>query len=208
MLATKFVHEAGPSVTTLPLAPYLARRPSAATPPPPGLTQYACPRDHAEALYTASARTITRPSSFQAASRRPLPCPVLVPSPFNFPHIVLPHALNVFLPLDFLRNRSFRPERVRSRLRNPCLRIRTSREGLFMFVARRGPHRICVAPSAGCAVIADLGTTSDAAVSADSPVVVGVKVVVWRRVVGRRLKMLAPLLGKLGRRVGREEKDL
>lgn len=88
-----------------------------------------------------------------------------------------------------------------------------SRDGLFMFRQRRGPHRICVCASAGCSVIAERGTTS-AGVVASTPsdavrvvVVVGVKA--WRRVVGLRLKMVSARAGvAVGRRVGRAEKDL
>lgn len=72
---------------------------------------------------------------------------------------------------------------------------------------RRGPHRIWLCISAGCADIADLGTTSAGACSAAVVAVVGVKEV-WRRVVGRLAKMLLVGMDVLGRRVGREEKDL
>lgn len=82
-----------------------------------------------------------------------------------------------------------------------------------MFVARRGPHRICVKPSAGCVVIADLGTRSAAASDGPAAVpAVGVKAaaVCRRGAVGRRPKMLAPGEGEeaVGRRAGSEEKAL
>lgn len=96
------------------------------------------------------------------------------------------------------------------RLRKPCRRCRISREGRFMLRHLRGPHRICVCTSAGCDVIADVGTTSAAVeveVEVEVNVGVGVKsAVVCRRVVGLRLKMV--LSGRAGRRRGREEKDL
>lgn len=77
-----------------------------------------------------------------------------------------------------------------------------------MFMYRRGPHRIWLCISAGCADIADVGTISAGACSAAAvAVVVGVKDV-WRRVVGRLAKMLLVGVDVLGRRVGREEKDL
>lgn len=77
-----------------------------------------------------------------------------------------------------------------------------------MFIYRRGPQRIWLPMphSAGCDVIADLGTIS--AVAASVVVAVGVKVVVWRRVVGLLLKMEVVGMHAFGRREGREEKDL
>lgn len=80
-----------------------------------------------------------------------------------------------------------------------------------MFSYRRGPHRIWLCWSAGCADIADVGTISAAAaavvVSMVVVVAVGVKHV-GRRVVGRLAKMLAGDEAVPGRRVGKEEKDL
>lgn len=73
-----------------------------------------------------------------------------------------------------------------------------------MFMYGRGPHRIWLCRSAGCADIADVGTRS--AVACSEVVAVGVKDV-WRSVVGRLAKMLVGV-DVLGRRVGREEKDL
>lgn len=124
-------------------------------------------------------------------------------------------ALNCFLPLVFLLCSIFRPVLVRIRLRNPCLRMRISRDGRFMFMYRRGPQRICEpAPaSAGFDVIALLGTTSAvaAAPTASAVVVVaaaGVKALGMRGpAAGLRAKMLGDA-AMLGRRVGREEKDL
>lgn len=72
---------------------------------------------------------------------------------------------------------------------------------------RRGPHRIWLCISAGCADIADVGTRSAGACSAAVVAVVGTKDV-CRRVVGRLAKMLLVGMDVLGRRVGREEKDL
>lgn len=72
---------------------------------------------------------------------------------------------------------------------------------------RRGPHRIWLCISAGCADIAYVGTISAGACSAAVVAVVGTKDV-WRRVVGRLAKMLLVGMDVLGRRVGREEKDL
>lgn len=123
-------------------------------------------------------------------------------------------ALNCFLPLVFLLCSILRPVLVRIRLRNPCLRMRISRDGRFMFMYRRGPQRICEpAPaSAGFDVIAVLGTTSAVAAPTGSAVVVvaaaGVKALGMRRpAAGLRAKMLGDA-AMLGRRVGREEKDL
>lgn len=124
-------------------------------------------------------------------------------------------ALSCFLPLVFLLCSIFRPVLVRIRLRNPCLRMRISRDGRFMFMYRRGPQRICEpAPaSAGFDVIALLGTTSAvaAAPTASAVVVVaaaGVKALGMRGpAAGLRAKMLGDA-AMLGRRVGREEKDL
>lgn len=95
------------------------------------------------------------------------------------------------------------------RLRKPCRRARISREGRFMFRHLRGPQRICVCASAGCVVIADVGTRSAVHVDVEVAVVgEGVKsaVLVCRRVVGLRLKMV--LSGRAGRRRGKEENDL
>lgn len=125
-------------------------------------------------------------------------------------------ALNVFLPLVFLLCSILRPVLVRMRLRNPCLRMRISRDGRFMFIYRRGPQRICepTPASAGFDVIAVLGTTSAIAaaaptVSAVAPVAAaGVKAPGIRRpAAGLRAKMLAGA-DMHGRRIGREEKDL
>jgi hypothetical protein len=95
--------------------------------------------------------------------------------------------------------------------------MRISRDGRFMFMYRRGPQRICEpAPaSAGCDVIAVLGTTSaisDPATASAAPVVVacvGEKAVVGARrpAAGLRAKMLG-CADMPGRRIGREEKDL
>lgn len=136
------------------------------------------------------------------------------------PHPPQPNnqALSIFLPLVFLLCSILRPVLVRIRLRNPCLRMRISREGRFMFMYRRGPQRICEpAPaSAGCDVIAVLGTTSAVAVpptasAAAAAVVVaaaGVKALGMRSpAAGLRAKMLGGA-DRPGRRVGREEKDL
>lgn len=124
-------------------------------------------------------------------------------------------ALSCFLPLVFLLCSILRPVLVRIRLRNPCLRMRISRDGRFMFMYRRGPQRICepTPASAGFDVIAVLGTTSavappSAAVSAAAAVADGVKALGMRRpAAGLRAKMLGDA-AMLGRRVGREEKDL
>lgn len=126
-------------------------------------------------------------------------------------------ALSCCLPLVFRLCSILRPVLVRMRLRNPCLRMRISRDGRFMFMYRRGPHRICepTPASAGCAVIAARGTTSAAS---DPPaaaidvvaVVVGVKALVLgarRPAAGLRAKMLG-CAEMPGRRTGRDEKDL
>lgn len=76
-----------------------------------------------------------------------------------------------------------------------------------MFMYRRGPHRIWLCISAGCDDIADVGTMSAVACSAAVVAAAGVKDV-WRMVVGRLAKMLLLGMDVLGRRVGREEKDL
>lgn len=125
-------------------------------------------------------------------------------------------ALSCFLPFVFLLCSIFRPVLVRIRLRNPCLRMRISRDGRFMFMYRRGPQRICepTPTSAGFDVIAVLGTTSAAVVAPTASAVVvgaaaaGVKALGMRRpAAGLRAKMLGDA-AMLGRRVGREEKDL
>lgn len=125
------------------------------------------------------------------------------------------HALSIFLPLVFLLCSILRPVLVRMRLRNPCLRMRISRDGRFMFMCRRGPQRICEpAPaSAGCDVIAVLGTTSaipvpPTASAAAADAGAGVKALGMR---GPAAGLLAKMLGGAaipGRRLGREEKDL
>lgn len=93
--------------------------------------------------------------------------------------------------------------------------MRISRDGRFMFMYRRGPQRICdPAPaSAGFDVIAVLGTMSATAVAPTASAVVvvaaaGVKALGMRSpAAGLRAKMLGGA-AMLGRRVGREEKDL
>lgn len=84
-----------------------------------------------------------------------------------------------------------------------------SRDGLFMFWYRRGPHRICEARphNAGLEVMLVLGTTSAAAAA----VVSLIGAAGWNRpviVVGLLLKMEDVVVEMLGRRRGREEKDL
>lgn len=123
-------------------------------------------------------------------------------------------ALNIFLPLVFLLCSILRPLLVRIRLRNPCLRMRISRDGRFMFMYRRGPQRICepTPESAGCDVTAVLGTTSAVAAAASAAaaavVAVGVKALGMR---SPAAGLLAKMLGGAdtpGRRIGRDENDL
>jgi hypothetical protein len=122
-------------------------------------------------------------------------------------------ALSCFLPLVFLLCSILRPLFVRMRLRNPCLRMRISRDGRFMFMYRRGPHRICEpAPaSPGCDVIAVLGTTSAIPdpIAASAAACVGMKVPVGARdpAAGLLVKMLG-CAEMPGRRIGKEEKVL
>lgn len=105
------------------------------------------------------------------------------------------------------------------RLKNPCLRMRISRDGRFMFMYRRGPQRICEpAPAnAGCDVIAVLGTTSTIAddppptAASATAAAVGPIVVAALGARSPAVGLLAKMLGgaeRPGRRIGREEKDL
>lgn len=123
------------------------------------------------------------------------------------------HALNLFRPLANLLFKILRPVLDRSRLRNPDRRFLINRDGRFMFMYRRGPHRIWEARphSAGLEVMDVLGTMSAAAAEASA---LSVVVVGWSKlvviVVGLLLKM-EEVVGEeavLGRRRGREEKDL
>lgn len=114
-------------------------------------------------------------------------------------------------PFALLLINIFFPVLDRSRARNPTRRCRISRDGRFMFMYLRGPHRIWEARphSAGWEVMDVLGTTSaagPAAAAVRGLVVVGG----WRRVVvvGRLLKTGEEGDDVLGRRRGREEKDL
>lgn len=127
-------------------------------------------------------------------------------------------ALSCCLPLVFLLWSILRPVLVRMRLRNPCLRMRISRDGRFMFMYRRGPQRICepTPASAGCDVIAVLGTTSAIAddpppTAASAPTAVGPIVVAALGARSPTVGLLVKMLGGAdmpGRRIGREEKDL
>lgn len=124
------------------------------------------------------------------------------------------YALSFFFPLTLRRINVLRPSRVRSRLRKPWRRCRTSRDGRFMFRQRRGPQRIWLLAWAkdGCAEMAVLGTRSAVAASAVAAVEGAKAGVGRRRVVGRLAKMeeVCDVVGVVvvGRRAGRMEKDL
>lgn len=123
------------------------------------------------------------------------------PSPPALPQIV---PLSLFRPLAFLLASSFRPFLVLILDKNPCLRFWISRlDGFILW--NRGPQRICVPrpARAGCAEMADLGMRSG---EATSDVVVLVGTSLERTLVGAR--KAAGGEETVGRRVGREEKDL
>lgn len=161
------------------------------SPPPPPLQQNGKP--------LRQSATSRRPGS------HPLSAPAVFPNPSEPP---TQEAPNRFLPLAFLLAIVLRPSLVFIRVKNPTRRFLINRDGLFMFWYRRGPHRIWLCRSAGCADIADVGTISATVPSAATVDAVGVVKDVWRRVVGRLAKMLDAGVDVLGRRVGREEKDL
>lgn len=89
-----------------------------------------------------------------------------------------------------------RPVRVRTRLRNPCLRLRTSR--LERASVARGPQRICVAAKRGLEDMAVLGTMSAVVVS-------GQQAAGASDVVGVEVRKTVPVgRARVGRRVGRD----
>lgn len=113
----------------------------------------------------------------------------------------------VLLFLSRLRCSVLRPLRERTRLRNPCLRLRTRR--LERAIVARGPHRICAPQpaSAGCAVMLVLGTRSS--VIPEVLLGVGVKELSRPPDDGVEVRKTEPLEARtVGRREGSEENVL
>ncbi len=100
--------------------------------------------------------------------------------------------------------------RVRTRLRKPWRRFCTRR--LVRAMVGRGPQRICSAASAGCVVMADLGTRSAAGDDGDCEEVEVEPQNDGRSAAAGDRKMLLPVVVPgtmtVGRRLGMDVKDL
>jgi hypothetical protein len=112
---------------------------------------------------------------------------------------------SLFRPFSFLLASNFLPFFVLILDKKPCLRFWISRlDGFILW--NRGPQRICVPrpARAGCAEMADRGTRSRGVVPSTVVVLVGTNL--GKAPFGVRKAVRGE--ESVGRRVGREEKDL